>query len=471
MHFLRTMAVETIRANAWAGKVAAASDLDDGWPTWTLKRRQTAPPPAMDATDLDLREWKNPKVGWGLLLPDLEDPTIKDSERARANNADLQRLVEFREGVVLRHRPKLMPGKLRRYYDLEAHQDLNIGQDRGVGVGELPFYILIAASPEVIPWEDQYVLAGRHAVGRIDLAGDALKNYVDHVINDWKDCKSNANSPLIWTVDLKDGITTLMRDVIARPIYDRYHADSAFRTTLLDDKRATRDELKKALKDNAPAMVITISHGRTEPLDNIAELRKTLGVPVDLGLESLDPDFLKGWNPNGAIWYAHACCSAGSNRKSDYLGLFPKDEGLTRILTSVAALGSTIAPLPTALLGAEKPARAFIGHVEPTFDWPLLDPEVRQPLASAFVRALYDRLYNGKRYPVGYAFDDVQREAGASYQAWKRALDKANSARKVAEQKRFQLAALRSQLTGLDREGVVILGDPAVVLPQTLPLS
>lgn len=428
--------------------------------------------PSMDAPEeADLREWKNPKVGWGLLLPDPADPNVKDAERARADNADLQRLVAFRQGIVLRHRPKLMPRTLRRYYEQGQPQDLNIvGTDKGVARGELPYYILIAASPEEIPWEDQYVLAGRHAVGRIDLSGSALKNYVDHVVSDWNGCICNANSPLIWAVDLKDGITTLMRDVIARPINERYQADKAFLTTMLDDGRATFIELVQALKDRAPAMVITVSHGRTEPLDTPRELGKTLGVPVDLNHEAFDLNFLNKWNPNGAIWYAHACCSAGSNRKSDYVGLFPRDDGLTKILTGVAALGSTIAPLPQALLSAEKPARAFIGHVEPTFDWPLLDPEVRQPLASAFVRALYDRLYARKRYPVGFAFEDVQREAGASLQAWKRALDKANSARKTAEQQRYQLAALRSQLTGLDREGVVILGDPAVTLPPTLPL-
>ena len=36
-------------------------------------------------------------------------------------------------------------------------------------------------------------------------------------------------------------------------------------------------------------------------------------------------------------------------------------------------------PLPRKLLGAEKPLRAFLGHVEPTFDWTLRDPETGQP--------------------------------------------------------------------------------------------
>jgi hypothetical protein len=45
------------------------------------------------------------------------------------------------------------------------------------------------------------------------------------------------------------------------------------------------------------------------------------------------------------------------------------------MLKNIAATaGARISPLPRALLGAEKPLRAFVGHVEPTFDWTLRDP-------------------------------------------------------------------------------------------------
>jgi hypothetical protein len=461
---------QLVHANAWAGTgISASSVLGENWFQWSVKERTEPLPATLDADEaVDARHWENPKIGWGLLLPDPADPNLADSDRARAQNPDLQRLVEHRKGVVLRYRPGQMLERLRRYYPDGSRQDIPLlGTDQGIGRGELPRYILIHASPEEIPWEVQYVLAGRYAVGRLDLPERALSNYVDHVMNDWDDSPCDAKSPLIWTVDAKDGITTLMRDVIARPLSELYRNDGVLRPTVLEDDRATCAELKQALKETAPAMIVTVSHGRTMPLNDPGELRRTLGAPVDLHQEHLDPSFLQEWQPNGAIWYAHACCSAGSNRKSDYLGLFPDRADLNQILAGVAALGSTIAPLPLALLSAEKPARAFIGHVEPTFDWPLLDEKTRAPLASTFREALYNRIYALNRFPVGHAFEPVHREAGDSLKIWERSLGSANEARSQAQQKRFREAALRALLTGLDRQGVVVIGDPAVALPPT----
>ena len=99
-------------------------------------------------------------------------------------------------------------------------------------------------------------------------------------------------------------------------------------------------------------------------------------------------ELLNAWQPDGAIWYAHACCSAGTDANTSYAGLFDAGSDLDRILRGVTTAGSRVAPLPTALLGATKPARAFVGHVEPTFDWPLQDPETGQPLSLPVSDAL-----------------------------------------------------------------------------------
>lgn len=66
-----------------------------------------------------------------------------------------------------------------------------------------------------------------------------------------------------------------------------------------------------------------------------------------------------------APWYAHACCSAGSDDQTSYQG--PVDAGSTvaQTLAAGAALGTRVAPLPRLLLGAEKPLRAFIGRTCP----------------------------------------------------------------------------------------------------------
>jgi hypothetical protein len=50
---------------------------------------------------------------------------------------------------------------------------------------------------------------------------------------------------------------------------------------------------------------------------------------------------------------------------SRHKGLLPEDGAIGSLLNQIAAAaGATIAPLPRSLLGAEKPLRAFIGHMK-----------------------------------------------------------------------------------------------------------
>ena len=55
------------------------------------------------------------------------------------------------------------------------------------------------------------------------------------------------------------------------------------------------------------------------------------------------------------------------------------------MVTELADLGDMVAPSLTALLEARKQLRAFIGHVEPTFNWPLRAPDSQHALTSDLV--------------------------------------------------------------------------------------
>ena len=134
-------------------------------------------------------------------------------------------------------------------------------------------------------------------------------------------------------------------------------------------------------------------------------MSENLGCFVDDGLTFAPPeDMLARWEPDGAIWYAHACCSAGAHGGTIYDDLFPPDTPVGAVLRGVAALGSVTAPLPKALLGAKRPLRAFVGHVEPTFSWTIRQPPTRQALTGGLTEALYDSLYQRASCPVGRSF-------------------------------------------------------------------
>jgi hypothetical protein len=63
-----------------------------------------------------------------------------------------------------------------------------------------------------------------------------------------------------------------------------------------------------------------------------------------------------------------------------------------------------MAPLPTALLSAERPARDFIGHVEPTFDWTLERTETGRLISAATIRAPWTGCLQRRPEPIGLAF-------------------------------------------------------------------
>jgi hypothetical protein len=416
-----------------------------------------APPPPADE-----RNWLDQRVGWGIVLPD--DPALDTVARAKADDAPepLRALLAKRQGVVLRYAADRPLGTIRRYYDDgSAQQDVFVAASNfGTSRGKVPRYLLICSDPSVIPWSLQFELQQTCYTGRLALEGDALARYVVGALVDWNDDESEWLHSLIWTVDLNpNDITHLMGDSIARPMAARIQNDAEFAPGLrmIDglNTDASGTALRQGLADHKPRFIATTSHGATGPLNDVAAMRARLGLLVDASSTAIDPAaMLQDWQPAGAIWYAHACCSAGSLGQTAFADLVTAGSDVWRILTGVAACGDTVAPLPQALLGANRPLRAFIGHVEPTFDWSLRHPRTNQFLTLPLLKALYDGLFAGQ--PVGMALDSCRQLASGllnvAYAQDKRAL--ANAAIDPG-------AILAVKLMANDWRSMVVLGDPA----------
>jgi hypothetical protein len=144
-----------------------------------------------------------------------------------------------------------------------------------------------------------------------------------------------------------------MRYLIAEPVCNKLESDPEIRgkTRHFAAANATVKNLARTLAepDRTPALIVTTSHGMTGPLDRPDLMSRDLGLPVDANSELVRPEVLLGtWQPDGAIWYAHACCSAGSDRKSAYVGLVPTGSRVEQVLLAVAGLGAQVAPLPRA---------------------------------------------------------------------------------------------------------------------------
>jgi hypothetical protein len=454
----------SVQINAYDGTGTVTSE-PPSWTPWAQRKQGERPARLLaPALAVDLRDWQHPDVGWGVILPDNDD--VPHAARARGEDAHpaIRELLAHRKGApVLRWREKLGQDFLRRYYVDGRVHDLSVAAIKpGIQDGHIPRYLLIVASPEDIPWSVQYALNMSTFVGRV-VPSEALSTYVHALINDWAGFDCRPESPVVWSVNHGKGdITNLMQRAIADIVWNRFEGDQDFSGTRIKDQNATNANLCSALMERRPGLVITTSHGMTGPTDDANRLKQRLGLPVDGNYQSLELSGLADWKPSGAIWYAHACCSAGSDKATRFDGLLPADSPISRMLGQVAGTArAMVAPLPCSLIEAAAPLRAFVGHVEPTFDWTLRDPANGQGVTHALCSALYDNLYQpDRRTPIGYALRGVFAEAGAYYGAWSKAISEINN-----NIPGMRDHALYNQLVAIDRQTTVIIGDPTVSLP------
>jgi len=453
-----------LRSSAWCGEAAQAETSAQSL-AWGSTRNVPKGTVMLAPKKLDLADWRDPRVGWGLVLPD--SPDLDAADRASGGDAPeaIRALLEARGNApVFRYRADLGEGKLRRYAPDGSAIDLSARGERGLGPRAVPYYLLICASPQEVPWSMQYRLQSDAFVGRLDLDAAGLERYVEALLGDWDGSPRDVSRPVVWAVDHgHPDITWLMRHSIAEQLRKRFEGDADFdvREGVHCDAAATNATLRTTLAERRPAFVATSSHGAILPLDDGERMLTRLGLPVDHDHTLLDAGALTSeWTGHGAIWYAHACCSAGCDSTSRFSGIVDSDTSLGRTLTALEHAGASTAPLPRALLGGRNPLGAFIGHVEPTFDWTLRDPTNGQVTTHHIVNALYSQLHLESRPPVGYAMR-VYFSAIAGllldYFTASDALHLPNGRERT----------LRAKLLAFDRMSMVVLGDPTVRLPPS----
>lgn len=458
---------EPISIDAYTGAEVVTGTFSSRYDAWAVGAARVTARKTLVPTPADPAKWQDPRVGWGLVLPEREGVDAADLATADDAPEPIRQLAAARGAKVLRYRAgsTFADWTLRDYAG--GGDRLNAASPVGTGPHEVPLYLLIYGSPGEIPWAVQYSLNPVRCVGRLDLTGAALEHYVAAVLDEWSDSGTRYESPLVWSVDHGGGdITTLMRDTVGAPVFERLAADpDMILARFLDGSHlpSTGAALRTALGECLPRLVVTTSHGMTGPLNDVAAMRDSLGLLVDHDHAAVPPgDLLDGWQPDGAIWFAQACCSAGADSPSAYAGLFDASTTLGQVLTGVAAVGATTAPLPRALLGAPKPLRAFIGHVEPTFNWTLSFPPNRQVLSADIVTAMYDRLCSG--LPVGLALSLYYKPIASLLLAHSRAVGRFDVAVGTDAAQALDLAVY-SKVTAYDRANLVVLGDPAVAMP------
>jgi hypothetical protein len=409
----------------------------------------------------DFADWRDERVGWGLILPYRDG--LSDKELASADDAPppIRELRELRgKAPVFRYRLGRDGSGITHIRNYASRKSVPLsGGKIGVGGDAVPFYLLIYATPAEIPWRFQYHLNVSRAVGRLDLKGRTLENYVRALANDWQAADANVTRPVVWAAETGDEVSRLMREAVAERVFEKLKADGDLgrHAQFISGSGATCQNLIAGLRRARPGLIVTTSHGRTDPWRKRREMRANLGRMVDVNKGTLDgKELLSAWEPGGAVWYAHACCSAGSDSSSVYDGMAEDGSEVDQLVKAVARLGAGVSPLPKMLLGAKRPLRCFVGHVEPTFNWTLRQPGTEDDLTVPLIEALYNNLYNWK--PVGLAFRQFYQHAADLNSQYDEALEAYRAG--VAT----ETLLLYTRLAAWDIKSTVILGDPTVKL-------
>jgi hypothetical protein len=354
---------------------------------------------------------------------------------------------------------------------MTLHQDAPV-----FGVSYLrPFYLLLIADPAVVPYEVQYLLDVQGAVGRLWFgAVEPYAAYARSVVEAEGRATSaealgvglfgvrNADDPAT-QLSAQHLIAGLQQHLGARP-------EDPVRASLIGPE-ATKSALHSLLHGGAaPGLIFTASHGMGFPSGHALQRRHQGAllcqdwpgprlwkepIPTDHYLSA--DDIAEDADLCGRVLFSFACYGAGTPQKDDF---FRRARDPVRADIAPAAFQ---AELPLRLLGRDKGALAFIGHVERAWGYSFLwrgvgraNGGVGDALITTFTSTV-DALLAGK--PVGVAMD-VFNLKYAQFATWLTAeLEEIDFGRTVDPAALVELWTCHN-----DARDTVIIGDPAVCL-------
>lgn len=402
------------------------------------------------------------QAGWGVIFTHDADPAVREAlaelidwRREQASRVDE---LLFRE---LSGADGYRPGESKNDF-LSRH---------GVGPGpvdpkKMPYYLLIAGSPEIVPYRFQTQLDIQFAVGRIHF--DSLEEYARYAHSVVEAEKTNLALPRKITFfgasNPGDRATALSAAELVQPLVEAFsgdYPDWAVESVLKD--QATKSELTARLGGSGtPGLLFTASHGMGFPYGDARQLphqgallcqdwpgpdnwRKP--IPQDFYFAADDlPDEARLF---GLIAFCFACFGAGTPRLDE----FSQQAFKARAEIAPRAF---LAALPQRMLSHPKGgALAVVGHVDRAWGYSFLWAKAGRQLTV--FRSALSQLMNG--LPIGAAvefFNERYAEISSDLSV-------------LLEDISFGKTADDLEVAGMwtannDARNYLILGDPAVRL-------
>lgn len=408
------------------------------------------------------------RAGWAVVFHTDEDQAVKDA---------LAPLVEHR-------RQQIGDDNKVKVLDYRDGEDRAAWLARhGVSAGtvdptKVPYYLLVAGSPERIPFTFGHLVDVEYAVGRLHF--DTASEYADYAVSlieyETSQTVPNGKEAVFFaTRHPFDQATQLSADLLVNPLADGIPAQGVqppqpgvaerwgFRTHKVWGGDARKSALAESLVPTAgarpPAFLFTASHGMGWPKGH-AKQRTDQGALLCQdwpGFGNISPEhYFAGEDVpdearvQGMVAFHFACFGAGTPSHDRFI--HKPGEAPPQIADE-----SFIAALPQRLLThPQGGALACIGHVERAWGYSITTAGAG-PQLLPFQNAI-GRILLGQ--PVGYAVKDFNERYAALSTSLTGLLEELDfGATDVSD---AELAA--NWVERNDAEGYLVIGDPAVRL-------
>lgn len=357
------------------------------------------------------------QAGWAVVFPHAAD----GSETAR-------RHAQIREAMapLLSHRRTAAGSLYREYTGGDGYRASETKQQYlsrlGAGPGlvrpqKVPYYLLLVATPEEIPFRIQYQLDVHYAVGRI--AFDTLDEYARYAQSVVDAETGRAARPrraaFFGVANPNDASTRTSADHLVLPLVEhveRRRAQHGFAVDSHLGDAATRDHLVELLRD-PPALLFTASHGMGFPSGDAGQRERQgallcqdwpgPGHPVAREHYLAGEDLPAGADLRGMIGVLFACYGGGTPTHDEFARRAPGAAQAREL-----APASLLARLPQRMLGHPGGgALAVVGHVDrawgSTFLWIDAQGKSQTQRHLDCFESMLDSVIAGKR--LGYAME------------------------------------------------------------------
>ncbi|HPY39652.1 MAG TPA: C25 family cysteine peptidase [Thiolinea sp.] len=399
------------------------------------------------------------EAGWGLVInPDMEN-----------SQAILQALEP-----LLKHRERqVMAGRFRRLSYLKARDSFPIDwlARNGAAAGAvdpkiIPYYLLLVGSPEDIPFRFQFTLDVQYAVGRIHFETvDEYAIYAKQIVElETKNTPTKKQAVLFGVKNDGDKATDYSIKYLIDPLYDKLvskHSppEGTWTIDCIKEHHAKKNQLVNLLKQNeAPAFVLTASHGMGFPLGDIRQttdqgallcsdwpgLHQAIPTDFYFSANDIDPSF----KLNGMMLCLFACYSGGVPSRDNF-------SASTDANAEIISSSDMLSLLPKQLLLAG--AAAVITHIDRAWASSFLGNMGTDN--TAVFQGVIDKLFEG--VPVGHAMSYLNDH----YAMMESAMSRLNE--QIKEDPFFSCPpaqVAKNYIAKVDARNYLLMGDPATRL-------